>query len=271
MNKLDKLRDLVTRPIPQALLVGVPLFFRTVTARAEELPASALDARGFTIGVDVAKEQHAAAFARQLSVYAADAAGETVGPGPLARLVKALRLSLKDGGALFRGTKHAGIHLRSMFNMDRAYFMERMLDAADKGTHSVLLIADDAAAKLAEKGVDKLDELSTMMAGKKIDDIPLDRAMHLEGGSSVTRSKYWGSADKLTVSIPASELGITREMVSIFDAKAYKKAVEAALKLGRDPKLIDPSSFCEPAKSVDNLTYVFLESSRPEASWSMVY
>lgn len=258
MSGIDKLRDLVNRPLPQALLVGLPLFFRTVTARAESLPTTALDHRGFNTELGVSKDQTSAAFARELSVFAAsESTGVEIGPGPLARLVKALRLSLKEGGAVFRGAKHAGIHLRSMFNADRGVFMERMLEAANKGTHSVLLISDDAAAKLAEKGVDKLDELSNLLTGSKLDDIPFNRAMQLEGGATVTRSKFWNSAEKLTVNIPAEELGITRAMVSIFDAKAYKKAIDEAIKLGRDPKLIDPNSFCEPAKSVDNLTYVF--------------
>jgi hypothetical protein len=253
MKPLEELRKYVYTSSSQLLLTSLPLLFRTVEGRAENLPSGTLDLRGFTTELGVSSEQTSIAFARELSLYA----HEDGGPGPLARLVKALRLSLKSDGAILRGTKHAGIHLKSMFNADRAVFMERMLDAANKGTHSVLLIADDAAEALAAKGVDKLDELSRTMAGQKLDDIPFNRAMHLDGGSTVTRGEFWGSADKFTVSIPASELGVTREMVSIFDAKAYKKAVEAAQRAGDDPKLIDPSSYCEPAKKVDNLTYVF--------------
>jgi hypothetical protein len=149
------------------------------------------------------------------------------------------------------------MHLRSVLAGDANAVMNRMLELADKGKHSLLLITDDAAAKLAEKGVDKLDDLSRSLTGTKLDDFPLDRPFRLADGSTVTRSKFWGAADKLTVTIPAAELGITREAVSIFDGKAYKAAVELAKKSGKDPSTINPSTFCEPAKSVDNLTYVF--------------
>jgi hypothetical protein len=268
MSGLDKLRNTLGATVPKSLLVGLPLFFQTLTTKAAALPTSALDARGFTTELGVSKDSTTRAFADELATFAhgADKAGavaplgasELAGPGgPLARLVKALRLSVKDGGALYRGARHAGMHLRSSFSGDRTVVMERMLELAEKKSHSVLLISDEAAAKLADKGIDKLDELSRSLTGSKLDDFPLDAPFRLTGGSTVTRTKYWGSAEKLTVTIPASELGITKAMVSVFDAKAYKAAVDAAKAAKKDPTLIDPSAFCEPAKSVDNLTYVF--------------
>ncbi|MCK6548023.1 hypothetical protein L6R52_19385 [Myxococcota bacterium] len=268
MSGLDKLRNTLGATVPKSLLVGLPLFFETLTAKAAALPTNAADARGFTTELGVSKDSTVRAFTDELATFARGAertdgvaaihGAEVAGPGgPLARLVKALRLSIKEGGALHRGAKHAGMHLRSSLSGDRAVVMERMLEVAEKQKHSILLITDDAAAKLAEKGIDKLDELSKTLTGTKLDDFPLDKPFALSGGSTVTRTKFWGSSEKLTVTIPASELGITREMVSVFDGKAYKAAVELAKKQSRDPKLVDPSTFCEPAKSVDNLTYVF--------------
>lgn len=269
MSGLDKLRNTLGATVPKSLLVGLPLFFQTLTQRAEALPTSALGARGFTTELGVSRDSTTRAFADELATFAqgaeaargVDAVGvsERAGPGgPLARLVKALRLSIKDGGALYRGARHAGMHLRSSFSGDRKVVMERMLELAEKKSHSILLLSDDAATKLAEKGIDKLDELSRSLSGSKLEDFPLNTPFRLSGGSTVTRTKYFNSAEKLTVSIPAAELGITKEMVSVFDAKAYKAAVDAAKAAKKDPTLIDPSAFCEPAKSVDNLTYVFL-------------
>lgn len=268
MSGLDKLRNTLGATIPKSVLVGLPLFFQTLTAKAAALPTNAVETRGFTTELGVSKDSTVRAFTDELATFARGAertdsveavhGAALAGPGgPLARLVKALRLSIKEGGALHRGAKHSGTHLKSSFSGDRTAVMERMLEAAEKQKHSFLLISDEAAEKLAEKGIDKLDELSKKLTGTKLDDFPLDQPFALTGGSTVTRTKFWGSSEKLTVSIPAAELGITREMVSVFNGKAYKAAVELAKKEGRDPTLVDPSAFCEPAKSVDNLTYVF--------------
>lgn len=256
--KLETLRDKISGAVPKSLLLGVPLFLQTVTARAETLDTNALSARGFDTEVGVSPRAMADAFQAELRTLGAAEVGEDVahGPGPFARLIKALRSSVGKG-VTFTGRKHAGTHLKSIFSMNRGAFIEKATEWANKGMHSVLLVSDDAAERLASKGIDKLDELNDMMRGRSLADVPVNETIRLRGGSTVRRSQFYGSGEKLAVTVPAKELGVTREMVGIFDARAYKSAIDDAIRAGRDPKLVDPNTFCEPAKSVDELTYVF--------------
>lgn len=263
MIKLDSVREAMSGIVPKSLLLGIPLFLQSVSSKAATLDSSALSDRGFRTEIGVSPKAMANSFADELRTYGAEPAAvrgvseaETMGPGPFTRLIKALRGSVGKGVG-FTGRKHAGIHLKSIFSMDRGAFMKKALGWANKGTHSVLLVSDDAAAKLANKGIDKLDELNGLMRGKSLADVPIDETIRLSGGSTVRRSKFYGSSEKLSVTVPAKELGVGREVVGIFDAKAYKTAVDNAVAAGRDPKLIDPSTFSEPAKNVDELTFVF--------------
>lgn len=259
--KLDRLRERVTRAVPRSLLLGVPMLLQRIDASAADVGRTALSQRGFETERSVSTDELADAFTAELDALDAthavkDDANVVAGPGPFTRLVKALRASMKSG-VLHTGRQHAGMHLKSIFSMERRAFMDLATEWAEKGMHSVLLVSDDAAETLALKGVDKLDELNRSLAGKALSDVPFNQAMSLPGGTTVKRTSFYNAGEKLTVTVPARELGVTREMVGIFDAKAYRAAIDEARRLGRDPKLIDPNTFCEPPRNVDELTFVF--------------
>lgn len=254
--KLQNVRDAVSGLVPKTLLLGVPLFLQTVTTRAADLGRSDLGARGFSTEIGVSPQDHADAFAAELRAIAVAPDDAAIGPGPFARLIKSLRASVGQG-VMFTGRKHAGTHLKSIFSMNRAAFIEKARGWAGKGTHSILVVSDDQAANLAHRAIDKLEEFNGLMAGKALDDVPMNQTVRLSGGSTVHRSTFYEAGDKLSVRIPAKDLGISLRDVGIFDAKAYTAAVDDAIAAGTDPKLIDPNTFCEAAKSVDELRFVF--------------